>query len=380
MLPQHGRLELSREALAYNVALLRRHAGSALLCAALKANAYGHGCDLLAPLLYEMNVPWACVYSLEEALALAPTTKQKILALAPLVSANGGGVTSEIAHQLAARAQNPIRLTLADIHTAQSLASALTAAGAPKRYPIHVQIDTGLTRAGLALQDAAPLLNFVAAHPALRLEGIYAHLSHGDVKGDASLMRELDPLMMLAAPFVAKDPQVMLHLQNSGGLIHIKNASLDMVRLGISLYGLQPSMTHPIHGLRPIAKLTAPILIIHDRPAGVGVGYGHTFTTQRPSRLAILPVGYGDGYPRALSNRGVVQINNALAPVVGRVSMDQIIIDVTDIPAKLGDIATAISNDPAAPNSADHIAQMTGTIGYEITTGFGSRLERIIVA
>ena len=120
--------------------------------------------------------------------------------------------------------------------------------------------------------------------------------------------------------------------------------------------------------------------MIHDRSVGVGVGYGHTFTTARPSRLAIVPVGYADGYPRALSNRGIVQLRGQNAPVVGRVSMDQIIIDVTDIPAAApGDEVVVFSNDPAAPNSIDQVAKACGTIGYEIATGLGARLARRVV-
>ncbi len=152
-----------------------------------------------------------------------------------------------------------------------------------------------------------------------------------------------------------------------------------MVRVGIALYGLQPSRNDPIAELRPVARLVAPLLAIHEREAGIGVGYGHTFVTSRPSRLAIVPVGYAEGYPRCLSNKGVVQINGRTAPVVGQVSMDQIVVDITDVPADIGDAVTVLAWDAAAPNGIDRIAEAGGTIGYEIATGLGSRLLRRLV-
>jgi alanine racemase len=163
--------------------------------------------------------------------------------------------------------------------------------------------------------------------------------------------------------------------------MNLPNAGLDMVRVGIALYGLQPSTDAPITGLQPVARVTAPILALHERPAGTGVGYGHTFITQRDSRLAVVPVGYADGYPRLLSNRSVAQVGGRTVPVVGRVSMDQIILDVTDLPTppRLSDTVTVISWNPADANSLDAMATTIGTIGYELATHLGPRLHRVVV-
>ena len=188
-------------------------------------------------------------------------------------------------------------------------------------------------------------------------------------------------------PLKQKFPHLIFHLQNSGGSWHTDTANLDLVRIGIALYGLQPSTAHPIPGLLPIAQLTAPILALHDRPPNTGVGYGHTYTTTRPSRLAVVPVGYADGYPRQLSNtkNAIAQIRDIDVPVVGRVSMDQIILDITDLPTEgdlapqLGDIVTVISSNPTKRNSVVSMAHAIGTIGYELATHFGPRLRRVIV-
>ena len=151
------------------------------------------------------------------------------------------------------------------------------------------------------------------------------------------------------------------------------------LRVGIAFFGLQPSTQNPIPGLLPVARLTAPILAIHDRPENIGVGYGHSFTTRRNSRIAIVPVGYADGYPRSLSNRAIVQVRRTDVPVIGRVSMDQIILDVTDVSGvAVGDEVTIISDDPAKENCVDRLADATQTIGYELTTRWGSRLRRVV--
>jgi alanine racemase len=176
-------------------------------------------------------------------------------------------------------------------------------------------------------------------------------------------------------------PKLLVHLQNSGGAWHGGDLDLDMARVGIALYGLQPSLTDRVDGLQPVARVSAPVLAIHLRPAGTGVGYGHTHKTTRDSRLGIVPVGYGDGYPRRMSGRGVVQVLGQEVPVVGRVSMDQIVVDLTDVPAAgVGTEVTVVSNRSADPNSLDAMAATLETIPYELATGLGQRLERVPVA
>ena len=372
MIPQHGRLEISRSRLRHNVELFRARVGGGgggRLCATVKANAYGHGLAEVLSVLQAAHVDWACVYSLGEALHVAtraPTIN--VLVLAPVVVTAGDWPRDFSA------LPPTIRLSVNDAATARVLA----AAGIPLR--LHIQFDAGLTRSGATAEETLEIARLLAESKHAQLEGVFAHFSHGDEPGHATIHTQLERLRVVTAPLKARNPNLLIHLQNSGGAWNLGHAHLDLVRVGIGLYGLQPSTDEPIPDLRPIARLTAPILDIHSRPAGVGVGYGHTFVTTRPSRLAIVPVGYADGYPRCLSNQGVVQIRAASAPVVGRVSMDQIIIDITEIPAAtVGDQVIVISHDPAQPNSVDRIAQTCGTIGYEVATGMGARLERVLV-
>ncbi len=381
MIAQSGTLEISRQRVHHNLALLQRRADAPQVCPVLKANAYGHGISEIASILQNSRIQRIAVYSLDEALHPA-ASDFNILVLAPLVLAEKPG--PQFLQQLLPARDNKVNFNITDIRTAQLLSHAVEECD-PYNIciPIHVQIDAGLTRAGVAPSQAAELLGQLGQIPNLEIKGIFAHFSHGDVPGHPSLDQQLKTLTAIARPLKERHPNILIHAQNSGGIWHLGNAGLNMVRIGIALYGLQPSTQHPIPGLLPVARLTAPILAIHDRPAGVGVGYGHTFVTPRPSKLAVVPVGYADGYPRQLSGRGIVQLREHNVPVVGRVSMDQIILDVTDHPAASaihpGEPVTLISNNPAHPNCLDAMADAIGTIGYELATHLGSRLRRVIV-
>jgi len=382
MIPQHGTLEISRSRLAHNVALFREHLGKQMLiCAALKADAYGHGSNLVSPLLIDVGVKWCAVYSFEELAAHRDHPWEGILVLSPLV------LPPRMDHSLEARLldalKENVRVTVSDGESAVYLGSlAHNSLGRP--IPVHIQVDTGLTRLGVT-PDAAEELAWVAyKHPGLRLEGLYAHFSHGDVPGHETLLQQSAILHQTAARLREKRPNLMVHLQNSGGAWNLQppaSLGLDMVRLGIALYGLQPSTDHPIPGLQPIARLTAPILAIHRVPPGTGVGYGHTFVTKRTTWLGIVPVGYADGYPRSYSNKGKVLVNGKPAPVVGRISMDLMTVDLTEnSQAVVGDEVTLLDNDPLSPVSVYALSQWAETIPYEIFCRIGKRVPRVAVA
>ena len=380
MIAQNGTLEISRSRLMHNVALMQRRVGmQAKLCATIKADAYGHGVAYVAELLHEARVEWVCVYSLEEAMELAQLPWFGVLVLSPMVIGEGEVIDPEAIEAL----RGQIRVNLTDKQSAIRLAKALEAARIDRPVNVHVQVDAGLTRMGVEPWEAEELVEVIAGLKQLRLEGLFAHFSHGDVPQHDTVEEQLKVLHAVADPLKERYPHLLLHLQNSGGAWHVADPSLGMVRLGIAVYGLQPSTSDPVEGLLPIARVTAPILAIHERPPGTGVGYGHTFVTKRASRLAIVPVGYADGYPRAMTNRSVAQVRGVDVPVVGRVSMDQIILDVTDVPqACVGDVVTVISWDAGKQNSLDAMADVMGTIGYELATHLGAgggRLKRVIV-
>jgi alanine racemase len=273
-----------------------------------------------------------------------------------------------------------VRLTVTDIQSACYLSSHLLGMECEHPLPVHIQVDTGLTRQGVALPELPTLIEHVRALSAIRLEGMFMHFSHADQPGHSANSSQLGEFIRAAVDEKRRDPRLILHAHNSGGSWHDGLNALNMVRLGIAMYGLQPSLAAPIAAIAPIARVVAPITAIHVRPAGVGVGYGHTFVTARISRMGIVPVGYADGYPRELSNRCFVLHGRRRLPVVGRVSMDQIVVDVTDTDARIGDQVTLISDDPQSPISMDHLADKCNTIGYELATRMGPRLERRMTA
>lgn len=377
MIAQQGTLCLSRARLVHNLEMIRARIGAgSQVCATIKANAYGHGVGEIAQVLRGEDVKWVCVYSLEEAAAVARFEWDGILVLAPLVLLDESGS----GERFLASIDPKIRVNITDAATTGRFARMLDAIHVRVPVRVHIQVDTGLTRAGIDPANVDALIREIRSFPQLELEGIFAHLSHGDAPGHVTVADQMEALQRIAGPLKKQQPHLLVHLQNSGASWSLQGAAFDMVRVGIALYGLQPSTEHPIAGLLPIARLTAPILAIHNRGEQVGVGYGHTFVTGRESRIAIVPVGYADGYPRSLSNRAIVQVLGVDAPVVGRVSMDQIIVDVTDVPrVAVGDEVTVISDDPGKANSVDRLADAMQTIGYELTTRWGSRLRRVVV-
>jgi alanine racemase len=382
MIAQHGTIEISRSRLAHNVRLVRNRVAGARLCATIKANAYGHGVDLVTDLLLKEGVDWACLYSLQEALDLAKFVALKMLVLSPLVLQEP---SPKLLERILEWGGSEVRFNIVDEQCARCLAESVVAVDHKRRWPVHIQVDAGLTRMGAAPADVPALAAAIEKMPGLALEGVFAHFSHGDVPGHPSVACQLEAFHRAADPLKKARPDLILHMQNSGGALNLGHTGLDMVRVGIALYGMQPSTDDPIADLQPIARVTAPLLAIHDRPAGTGVGYGHTFVTKRASRLGIVPVGYADGYPRNMSNQCVAQVHGVDVPVVGRVSMDQIIVDLTDLsatdgPVTPGEQVTVVSWDPAKPNALDRMADTLGTIGYELATHFGSRLRRVVVS
>ena len=378
VMAQHGTLLISGQALRSNILRLRQRVrGNTLQCAVLKANAYGHGMAALLPLLRDIGIHWACVYSLAEAVqAAALGWDRPVLVLSTLVARQERVDFDAAEWKLLCGGQ--VRLTLTDAASAQALASAIRNAHLSVRVPVHVQVDTGLTRQGAELGDVGGLCEQILSLPQLKLDGMYMHMSHGDEPGSPATAAQLAVFREVAWPVKRRHSHVLLHAQNSGGTWHEGDIGLDMVRLGIAMYGLQPSLHSSISDFKPVAKLVAPIIAVHARPAGTGVGYGHSFRTNRPSRLAVVPVGYADGYPRELSGRATVGVLGREVPVVGRVSMDQTIVDITDVAAALGDEVTLISDDSTASYSMDRLAEKCRTIGYELATRLGQRLNRVV--
>lgn len=376
-MPHMLKLEISLSAIAHNVRAVRRMIGpQVLLCGVVKSNAYGHGIDLVWREI-AAQADWLGVASEDEAIALRELGYDGPLLM--LFCARSCGVGTEAVALLAELIRRNVTLTVTDL--ADVALIKLAAAQAGMDAALHIEIDSGMTRSGAAPRQVNTILDATREASTIRLDGIYTHFATADEEDDTSLRGQMEEVNRCISSLPLSCYKLM-HYANSAAAARVPDTHRDMVRVGLLLYGYWPSR-HVAAGveLKPAMRLLSTIMQIHEVPKGTRVGYGLTYVCQRPSRIGLAAGGYGDGYLRALSNRGVVRIGDAIAPVAGRVSMDQITIDLTDLPnTMVGDTVELVANDPQAPNSADGLAEKAGTISYEILTQLGScRIERVVI-
>lgn len=247
-----------------------------------------------------------------------------------------------------------------------------------RRANVQVMIETGMNRSGAPLDQATNVIEAILAQPALKLSAVATHFACSETPNDPLNKEQL-------ARFTTKlqglPRHVTRHAANSGAVFFHRESHLDMVRPGISLYGIDPTCK-PVYdrALRPAMKWTAPLLLVRDVPRGAAVGYGQKWTADRDSRVGLIPIGYADGYLRSFSNTASVMLHGRAAKVVGVVSMDMTTIDLTDHPhAAPGDEVTVLDDDPLSPCSVYALAKLAETIPYEIFCRIGTRSPRIAV-
>jgi alanine racemase len=245
---------------------------------------------------------------------------------------------------------------------------------------VQVMVNTGLNRAGADVNELANLYEKISSLPALRLVGMATHFASSDEATNPLNTEQLSRFVEGTDALLAgKNSRPHRSAANSGGVFFQRDSHLDMVRPGISIYGIDPTCRPSVNrALRPVMRWTAPLIAIRDVPAGAQVGYGQTWTAAKATKLGLVPIGYADGYPRLLSNCGTMMINGQPAPVAGRVSMDLTVIDLRNAPqAMIGDEVTVMDNDPVSPASVYRIAELAGTIPYEILCRIGKRVRRV---
>jgi alanine racemase len=369
---------ISRAALLHNVAVLRAAAPHSKVCAMIKANAYGHEAFLVADALVNFSggqgqeapvVDSVGVATIDEAAAL-PQLPVPLLIFQPVENAFVASQRPRIEYAI----RSNWHLMLCSKSAADDVARI---AGMMKlRANVHVMIDTGMARAGVGIERARELLDQVAQWPTLKLSGVCTHLAAADMPEDFIGAEQLSLFRRVTDHLQGK---VMRHAANSAATFFMPDAHFDMIRPGISLYGIDPTGSPWMdRKLKPVARWTAPLVGVRDIPKGQGVGYSHTWNAPRDSRIGLVPIGYADGYARLLSNRSSMIVAGKKAPVIGRVSMDMTTIDLTDIPqANLGDEVTIIDNDPLSPASAYELAKLAETIPYEILCRIGPRVRRV---
>ncbi|WP_424101218.1 alanine racemase [Moorena producens] len=341
------------------------------LMAVVKADAYGHGALTVARTALEAGAGGLCVATVSEGIQLRQGGIKATILL--LGATNTPEQVRAIAHwQLEPTLCNP----------QQALVFSETLSGLNQTLPVHLKLDTGMSRLGMPWQDAIEFVRLVQQLPNLEIASVYSHLATAD-SPDPTVMRQQherfkNAIAQLKAGGITPP---RLHLANSAATLTDSALHYDWVRVGLALYGLYPAehLQKVIH-LKSVMQVKARITQIKTIPPGTGISYGHQFISNRQMRLAVVGIGYADGVPRNLSNRINVIIQGQQVPQIGAITMDQLMVDVSDIPnIQVGEIVTLIGQDGEEQISADDWAMALGTISWEIICGFKHRLPRVVV-
>ena len=362
--------EIDLNAIRHNILTIKKISGAARVAAAVKANAYGHGAVAVSRAISDI-VDFLLVATLDEAIELQDNgIDKKILILGVLIDREE--VEEAVRRGIRFNLSNDIVLKNA-IEVAKKL---------NKTAYVHVEFDTGMTRTGYEISRGIQVLENISSSDDIVVEGVFTHYATADV--DVSFARkQLDRFSKQVVPHVKKlFPQAIIHSANSAASVRMKDAVFDMIRPGISIYGLLPdvSMADEMLFLKPALTWKTRILQLRDVPAGVGISYGLTYKTTRRSRIAVLGVGYGDGYPRILSNRAEVIVKGKRAPIAGRVCMDLTMIDVTHIDGvSVGDEVVLLGQMGDERISAEEVGTWAESINYEIVTRIMPRTKRVYI-
>ncbi len=360
---------IDHEALRWNLRQIREKIGSQvkILCM-VKANGYGHGAVEISQSLASVGANAFGVATLEEAVQL----RQAGIEVPVLVLA---GVFPD---QLDTFLEYKLTPVIHDVVSLRGLDQ--QSSDRQVQLRVHLKVDTGMGRLGFLAAEADQWIGDIKRSKSLQIEGVFSHFSHAEsVQGDYTrkqlqIFKQVVEQLRSASVLPA-----LVHLANSAATITLPEAYFDMVRPGLILYGVYPSaeMREQIT-LKPVLSWQTKILQLKKVPSGASISYGQTFITERESLIATLPLGYADGYPRLLSNRGEALVRGERAPIAGRVCMDLTMVDVTDIRnVRQGDEVVLLGRQGGAEITADEIAAWSNTISYEILTSIGTRVPRI---
>lgn len=357
--------------LLHNYRVIRGHLwGDVRLMAVVKANAYGHGAVECATALESAGADWFGVALVEEGIAL-----RKAGIRAPIFCLGGfwrGQADAIIEYNLTPAVYRADAL--------EELNARAKEAG--RTVDVHLKVDTGMGRLGVVVEDVAGFARLVSAHGHLKLDGVLTHFADADSSEPEYTNRQIE-LFQSAVGTVKSlgfNPKYE-HMAGSAGVHAHRRGWGNLSRVGASLYGLTRDVLSPAiepWDLRPVMSLHTRIIYLKSVPAGTEIGYGRTFVTQRVSRIATLPIGYADGLRRVHSNNGAVIVRGRRAPIVGRVSMDLTLVDVTDVDGvSVGDEAVLLGRQGSERISAEDLAVEEGTVSYEVVCGVSARVPRV---
>lgn len=371
-LPSRIQADIDLDAFRFNLDSIKKNINeNTQIITVLKADGYGHGAVPLAKEAEKEERVWGiAVATVEEALELRRGGIKKPLLIL--------GYTYQEDYDLIAAEE--LRPTVFKLSMAQELSRA--ALRKNKTVKIHIKIDTGMSRIGYRdLEKSVPEILEISRLPGLEIEGLFTHFARADEKETTPAYQQLEKYQAFQKALKEAGLKIPLcHCSNSAGIIRMPEANMDAVRAGIILYGLYPSEEvekEPVP-LKPLMTLKSHIAYIKTLEPGVQISYGGTYTTQKETRVATIPVGYADGYARSLSNKGWVLIRGKKAPILGRVCMDQFMVDVTDIPeARELDEVILLGKSQDQQITMEELGELSGRFNYEFACCISKRVPRI---
>ena len=353
-----------------NFAVIKKHVAPAKMMPILKANAYGHGLARIAQLMQELGADYLGVAVLEEGILLRESgVKTPILVL-------GGVLGNQIPHFL----EHDLAVTASSVAKLRAINEAAGEMGVVAK--VHLKIDTGMERIGVHYYNAEAFIEASAACPHVFVEGVYTHFANADAADLTHARLQLQRFQQALAVYEEKGIQrpPLVHAANSGAILQLPEARFDMVRPGIMLYGVYPSneVTRTV-AVKPALSWKSRVVYFKVITPGHPVGYGSQWQSDRNVRAVTVPVGYGDGYFRSMSHKAQVLIRGKRYPVVGLISMDQIVVNIGDDSAYNGDEVVLVGESDGANIAVEDLADWAGTIPYEILTNINTRVPRVYV-
>lgn len=363
--------EINLDAVAYNFHNMKEnlHPDTRII-AVVKTDGYGHGAIPIARMSEEYPYIWGfAVATVEEAVLLRTSGIVKPILILGFVFPD--------AYEEVVRYE--LRVAVFQLSIARLLAAEAVHQG--KKVFVHIKVDTGMSRIGFAdTIESADMVKEIAALPQVEIEGVFTHFARADERDKTKAREQLSRFLQFTKLLEERGVKAeLLHCSNSAGIVDLKEANLDLVRAGISIYGMYPSedVNKLAVPLAPVMALKSHVVYVKEISKGTAVSYGGTYVAERTRRIATIPVGYGDGYPRSLSNKGWVLIRGQRAPIVGRVCMDQFMVDVTEISGvKEGDMVTLIGADGGDEITMEGLGEVSGRFHYELACDIGKRVPR----
>lgn len=349
-----------------NIKTLKKHIAPSLFCLPVKANAYGHGLCQMSLAAQKAGVDFLAVAHCEEALIL----RNAGITIPILVM----GAIHE--SQLDNLIDYQVDVTLSSQFKADLLARRCHEKN--KRCRVHIEVDTGMQRTGVRCQTSKHLLEYLENFSCFDIVGVYSHMALSDVAGHPFNEIQIDSFKSLLDNPPFKGKPLIRHMANSGAVLHFKGSYLDMIRASILTLGYSSSpLPKELDTIAPCFDLKAKVSYFKVVEAGVGISYGHSYVTSKQTRIVTVPIGYGDGYRRCLSNKGSVLIRGKRFPIVGTICMDQFMVDIGDNEVHVGDEVVLIGKQGDQEISLEEVSSLCDTIPYEILCQFNSRLPRV---